>query len=95
MPAGLAAFIDPKDNAVSGAAPFSLPGSALAQIVERNPPGRDSRPLFEVDGRRSAPRRFPILRKLAGVGVCFVDPIVGGAKRLIIVGRWTYRGRFR
>jgi xanthine dehydrogenase accessory factor len=74
-------FIDPRDNAVSGAAPFSLPASALAQIVERT---TDAIPaLLEVDG---AGALQPITHlETSGGARLFVDPIVG-AQRLIIVG---------
>jgi xanthine dehydrogenase accessory factor len=81
MPAGTRVFIDPKDNAVSVAAPFSLPASALAQIVERT---TDAIPaLLEVDGA-GALQAITHLETSGGARL-FVDPIVG-AQRLIIVG---------
>jgi xanthine dehydrogenase accessory factor len=78
MPAGARAFIDPTDD---GAAPFSLPAGALAQIVSRT---TDAIPaLLEVDG---SGRLKPITHlEVSGGARMFVDPIVG-AQRLIIVG---------
>ena len=81
MPAGTRAFINPKDDAAGGAALFSLPASALAQIVART---TDAIPaLLEVDGA-GALQPITHLDDSGGARL-FVDPIVG-AQRLIIVG---------